>query len=444
MLSYLDLNELKAAREVSRRWNLIATQFFYPYCSKVELSFNADNYWTNAKNYGIEEMKDFVRLVEMSGECPFSKFDIGTSIIKSAHEEIVTDFFQVCGQYMEQLTVRDDWGKLFFRRGLPEKMEFNSLRKLKVHLLQASVDTVEHFFEFVTRIMKASPYLEHLALVSHNGFDSGETVECLIKSLVECGCAIKTLEIEAQMQDVHLISLSTMGLKLTHLSVDFWGSQFTDSTPMKTFLASQSDTLESFKLADVAMSSLCVIEFPCMKELRTLKIKGSMLGRISVSFPHISFVDQFPNLKTLSFSDLFGEWDEFLKTGLKPSLTVEELKLPCDFVDSLCLQRAAYLFPRLKKLEVPHYQHLIDVVYELMPHLEELTINTRYISLVDDIITGIPHELCTAINKDSCYERILMNNELQEYQTSKSIASLTSELFCLNLSQYLKIYMYIL
>jgi hypothetical protein len=249
----------------------------------------------------------------------------------------------------------------------------------------------------------------------------------MIKSITESRSEIKHLEIEAQMHEEHLISLSTLGLQLKNLSVDFWGSQFADSNAMKTFLASQSESLETFKLADVAMSSLCVIEFPCMKELRTLKIKGSMLGRISVTFPHISFIDQFPKLKTLSFSELFGEWDEFLKTGMKPSLTVEELNLPCDFVDSLCLQRAAYLFPRLKKLEVPHYQHLIDVVYEFMPNLEDLTINTRYISLVDDIITGIPHELCSVINKDGCYSRLLMDSKFEDFQLSKSITCLKSK-----------------
>jgi len=192
--------------------------------------------------------------------------------------------------------------------------------------------------------------------------------------------------------------------------------------PMKQFLASQSDTLETFKLSDVAMSSLCVIEFPCMNNLRTLKIKGSMLGRISVTFAHISFVDQFPKLKTLSFTELQGEWDEFLKTGLQPSRTIEELKLPCDFVDTACLKRAAALFPNLKRLKIPLNSLLINVVYEFIPNLEELSINTRYVSLIDDVVTGVTNELCAEINRERCYDIVL--KDLEHYQTSRSITCL--------------------
>lgn len=104
-MSYLPLHELKSAREVSRNWNQLASQFFYPYCSKVTLSFNDDNFWTNARNYGIEEMKDFVHLVQMSQECPFTSFDIGTSIISRKNEETVAEFFQTCGSFMQELTV---------------------------------------------------------------------------------------------------------------------------------------------------------------------------------------------------------------------------------------------------------------------------------------------------------------------------------------------------
>lgn len=60
---------------------------------------------------------------------------------------------------------------------------------------------------------------------------------------------------------------------------------------------------------------------------------------------------------------------------MKPSMTVQELKLPSDFCDAACLRRAAYLFPNLKKLEVPCHPILITVVYELMPNLEEVSLN---------------------------------------------------------------------
>lgn len=424
----MPIHELKAAREVNRHWNQIAAQFFYPFCSKVVLSFNDDNYWTNARNYGIEEMGDFVNLVAMSEQCPFSVFDLGTSIMSPAgREKTVAEFLRVCGPYMQVLTVREDSCRKIFRKGVPQDLCFDSLRSLRIHLLQSlDEEVLENFFDLINAIVQVSPNLESFALISHHGFDGGEAVDCLIQTLLLCDLErLSSLQIEAQVNETNLVTLSTLGLTLKHLRMDFWGSHLPSPHGMKVFLNSQSPTLETFKFSDAAMSSLALIEFPCMQELQLLKIKGSMLGRISVSFPHISFIDQFPKLKTLSFSELFGEWEEFLKTGMKPSLTVEELRLPADFVDSACLTRAAYLFPNLKKLEVPYNPMLIGVVYDLMPHLEELAINTRYVSLIDDAITGISTEVCEEANQHRCYDLVL--KELDQFQNSKSILSLKSK-----------------
>lgn len=232
---------------------------------------------------------------------------------------------------------REDCGKPLFRKGLPTNLNFECLTILRIQLLQAYPEILDEFFDFINIVVQSAPELEHIILISHHGFDEGEAVARLIHTILLCDVTkIRRLEIEAQMSEVHLISMSSLGLSLKHLSVDFWGSHILSSAGMKVFLESQSDSLETFKLSDVAMSSLCVIEFPCMQQLQTLKIKGSMLGRISVTFPHISFVDQFPKLRTLSFTELVGEWEEFLKTGMKPSLTVTELKLPCDFCDVAC------------------------------------------------------------------------------------------------------------
>ncbi len=57
-----------------------------------------------------------------------------------------------------------------------------------------------------------------------------------------------------------------------------------------------------------------------------------------------------------------------------------------------------------------------------MPNLEELSINTRYVSLIDDVITGLPNDLCAEINHERCYDLIM--KDLDGYQSTRSIVCL--------------------
>lgn len=94
------------------------------------------------------------------------------------------------------------------------------------------------------------------------------------------------------------------------------------------------------------------------------------------------------------------------------------------------LRRSAYIFPHLKKLELPSHPLLVNVIYEQMPNLEELSINTRYVSLIDDIITGVPQELCAEINRERCYDLVM--KDLDGYQNTRSITCLKSKITLCN------------
>ncbi|ODM97528.1 hypothetical protein Ocin01_09157 [Orchesella cincta] len=394
----LPQDNLKICRQVNLLWNNIADVSLRQKCSHI--SFNNDNYWTNMANHGIEEMVQFIQCAKASISFPFVKFDLGTSLIKLPPDELIlTDFLETVCQQTTELTFRDEWGQQLYKNGPPAELRFPVLEVFRIHFLQpmCNDEDISCNFQFVTNVLEHAPALKRLILVDHNGMDDGKVVTCFIDSIEKANAKkIVRLEIEAQIESHHLIQLSSMGLKLKHLYLDFWGSLINDQS-LKLFLTSQSSNLEHFKIADFAMSSDFVVDFPCMKNLKSLMIKGSLLGRICISFPNISYEKQFPVLKRLSFSNAMDEWDEFLKYGIKPVDTVEELKLPADFADAFCLQHAARIFPKIRKLEIPALLNLACIVYDMMPNIEELILNTKYIDGVDDIITGLSIEVCEEV-----------------------------------------------
>lgn len=146
----------------------------------------------------------------MSEECPFSMFDLGTSVMQpSSREGTIEEFFQACGPYIHELTIREDCGKPIFRKGMSTNLDLESLRILRIHLLQACPEILDNFFDFINTIVQAASKLDHIILISHHGFDEGEAVMCLIQSLLLCDITkIRRLEIEAQMNEIHLITLS--------------------------------------------------------------------------------------------------------------------------------------------------------------------------------------------------------------------------------------------
>lgn len=408
------------------------------------ISFNSDNYWTNLKNHSIEEMPSFIDCIGASTNFPFTRIDIGTSLIKDpSHERILANFFRSVCPWVTEITIRDDWGQHLFSQGLPEKIVFTSLEVLTIHFIQtiSKYEEVRSNFEFITSIMENSPALVKLVLVDHNGLD-GKVVTFFLNSMEASGCKeISFLDIAGQIDDEHLIKMSKMGLRLKQLHMDFWGSMI-DQNSLKAFLETQSLTLEEFKIADFAMTSSFMVEFPRMKKLKTLMVKGSVLGRICISFPNISYVNQFPVLKRLSFSNAMDEWDEFLKFGIQPVGTVEELKLPGDFSDEDSLLHAARLFPKIKKLEVSALLNIVNVVYEAMPNIEELILNTKYVDSVDDILTGLTAMECEEIRMftDRMFQRLAEDH--LNIVTTKPISSLQSKFLVIHMNyiQYNFIY----
>lgn len=426
VFSYLNLRDLKTCREINSFWDKLTVPYLKKICGHI--SFNNDNYWTNIRNHDIHQMAKFVECCDASTNFPFSKLDIGTSVISEpSHEVILTNFFRLVSPWVTEITIRDEWGQNLFSQGLPEKFPFPSLEVLTIHFIQTVNREEDLFlnFDFMTNIMEKATSLEKLMLIDHNGLD-GKVVTHFVKSIEKANCKkISKLDIAAQIEDDHLIQMSTMGLQLKVLILDFWGSMI-DQTSLKMFLESQSETLLDLKIADYAMSSNFSVEFPRMRKLKRLMVQGSMLGRICVTFPNISYINQFPVLKRLSFSNALNEWDDFLKFGIQPVATVSELKLPGDFSDEDSLLHAARLFPNIKKLEVPAFLRNTNVVYDAMPNLEELILITKHVGEADDIITGLTLAECEEIKHFSKTMFRTLEEEFDSILTTKPLSCLKS------------------
>lgn len=382
------------------------------------------------KNHKIEDMSRFITCVNASTSFPFTKLDIGTSVIHEPErdEPIVTDFFQRISQWATEITIRDEWGQKLFSSQLPEKHVYPSLEFLTLHFIQHISDDVEvnNIFQFIANIMEHSPSLKKLILVDHNGMD-GKAVDYFIDAIQRSGnLKFTSLQVAAQIEDNHLTRLASMGLKLQSLNLDFWGSVLHENN-LKIFLESQTNSVEMLKISDYAMSSNFVVNFPLMKKLKTLKIKGSVLGRICVTFPNVCYRSQLPALKRLSFTNSMDEWDEFLKYGIQPVESVEELKLPSDFADEDSLHHAVRIFPNIKKLEISAIINIVNIVYESMPNLEELILNTQFVDLIDDIITGLTLSECEAVTSFS--EKMFRKVERDHLQlvTTKPLSCLKSK-----------------
>lgn len=403
-----------------------------PYLKRLcgYVSFNNDNYWTNIKNHGIEDVARFIECVNESSHFPYVRLDVGTSIRQEPEDEtILAQFFKLISPSVTEIMIRDEWGQNLFNEEheVLEQLEFASLKAVTLHFIQSTKtrEDVGPNFKFITKVLSSAPVLEKLVLIDHNGID-GSAVTYFLEAITAANCLkISTLEIAGQIEDSHLIYLSQMHLKLKTLYLDFWGSMIHQDN-LKCFLQSQNGTLERLKIADFAMSSNFTVEFPCMKNLKSLLIKGSVLGRICISFPSICYSKQFPALKRLSFSNAMDEWDEFLKFGMQPVNTVEELKLPGDFADDISLLHAARVFPNIRLLEISANLGMLNIVYESMPNVEELILNTKYVDLVDDIITGLNISECQEIRyfSEEMFQKV--EHDHMEIISTKPVSSLKS------------------
>jgi len=396
VFNYLDLGSLLNARTVCRSWNSHVVTSLYERRSKLKIVFN-NYHWRKTTTYGLERMVDFIEFVNETGKCPFETFKIGTSVLmEKGNDRHVMKFVTYCGDYIKELAVKDDWDgwaleKRAHNFAIPKFLHFQNLQKLSIHL---GGDSGRDRLELFYRIIKGSPNLEHFRLRTTKR-DDGEAVECLIHALKDSPRNLKTLDIFAQSKESHLLAIGAADLKLESLSLDLWRSRISNPNILKNFLHSQSKTLKSLKLSDEFRSFRCSIHFPCMEELTDLKINGSIYGRIALSFPLLSYSDKFPKLKTLSFSDLSVDWDIFFRTDMPPSLTVEELILPYSVLgyrDGPFLQKIAYLFPGLRRLEIPNYPSLLEVIFVIMNQLEELVIISSEVTPAVDL-SFLPREM---------------------------------------------------
>lgn len=184
--------------------------------------------------------------------------------------------------------------------------------------------------------------LRSLAAVGDNGLlDS-------LKCLKLTGCFLPT-------QFLILSALDT--LHLEKLTLKFCCvSEKTFPNCIKRFLQSQSCTLEILHLGDKDCTSKCAIIFPRMEKLKTLKISGSKLAGMGMTFEDIEYSIQFPILENLSLIRVGGdEWNNFAGGSTLSSLSLKRLQVKDSGVDGFHFTNAGkakikMIFPNLEEL----------------------------------------------------------------------------------------------
>jgi len=428
-LRLLPESDLFQARLVNTYWNYMSVPFLRK-CGR-EISFNRDKHWTNAKNFDVSDMILMTaRIKSVPWSFPCTKFDLGTSVLQRMDEPAVVDFFDACAPFMTSLTIRDDWNDAIFCNNISSGLRFLQLKTLVLQLTQ-STEYANSFFRLVEIIIAAAPTLTHVNFINRTGPE--EYLASFISLLKNNVRNITSLRIQSETLDSHLVELASVGFRLKYFYFDFSGSRL-ETEPLFKFFESQTDSLQRLVIGDEAMCSLCTVLFPLMNELRSITIVGSTLGQISLTFPHIDYQKNFPKLERLWFRDCYGEFVEFIHDNMRPSYSLQILKLT-DFADSNLIFKAAALFPRLKKLEVPCMTSVIYATYDSFPNLEELVINTRFVSVIDDLISGIPARQCREIMDKELY--LQGRDVISRFQVLPySILSLKSELFELFNVQY--------
>jgi hypothetical protein len=196
-------------------------------------------------------------------------------------------------------------------------------------------------------------------------------------------------------------------------------------------------TLEDLRLTDLYRRASLIVDLPLLKHLKHFEIHGLELPAYFVTFPDFSYTSKMPNLHRLRLNTWapIKAWEcfvpEFEKEEQRLILSnsvkgVTELSLAMNLDCPILLRRISSIFTGVKVLEM-HFSRsavlALQVVFQNMPQLEELTLNQSYLgeistNSIDDVLTGLDAEECKCILKKKAYKMLDLN--LMEKKTNLS------------------------
>lgn len=248
----MTLDQLKILRLVNKQWLGVATRILQ---EKLELITFTDEF------YDAEKMLKIVQTFRHSKDPPYVKFEIASKFFTVENEDLITDFFRVCGSFMEYLKISTDKNhdsKFKFAEVLLTTVSLPRLKSLifEDHTPNGVVAQFNHDFSiFFKSLINSATNLERLDLSFPKRFfeaeDEEQTAMAQLHQMPDgiiCSRSsqnLKHLEISAKINDVQLLCLSKSGLKLRTLHFKVKNASLLESS-FTALLESQSDTLTGY------------------------------------------------------------------------------------------------------------------------------------------------------------------------------------------------------
>ncbi|ODM88341.1 hypothetical protein Ocin01_18341 [Orchesella cincta] len=464
IMSFLPASSLLNCRLVNRVWNTEAT---YILRQRQTFTINHDN---------IDKLPVLLKLTNnsFSGNFLFRKvrFDIG--FLVKTYRDMIEEFFSKYGSEIHHFSIHCEQEnssilyteevrnvllpfltnvqvleislptKITERQTIyddirPKKFNFSQLTTLKLRHMEGTLDIGGYSVAVVKELLKVGPNLRCLGIETH----TKEVLTRILTALNDKECQkitnqLQELYLDAFITEEHLRLLLPLEFKLKKLQLSYFSVDVT-SAMLEALLAKQRTTLETLVVGDyqkrTTINSLpLIIKLPVLRELKHLKFVDPLFpDSRQIIFSPLSYADQLPALKELSFDHEMGKpagphyFHDVFVCSPSTCSTLTVLKISHGLGDTQLVTSAAKMFPNLKRLEIANVPDpVLQFVWKEFTGIQTLYLVLNPTNLnIDALMTGIPDQVCRRIQEKNLFSQVDLMNALDIIRTEPAICHLT-------------------